>query len=250
MDNNPQYRNVGNLGDILKHAALVSLTKIAIRKAKKKLTYIDTHAFMLSAPCPNPDEWHRIIRSVFAAHESYQDYFMLERHIMENKPYRCSSGLTLDLLSTSGISYCAFLYEKDSQTRKTLKQQLHSEGQEHCEVISDALTIATLKLPPEIDTLLMLVDPFNKLDDELWNAVSKALCNYVNSGIEVIVQVFTYDKNSDAIQWREAPHPIGKPCAHISRQPFHLAVYSMKGLNKDVTQCCQALGWHINGNEL
>src|SRR5208283_2112949 len=175
IESNPQFRNVGNLGDILKHAALVSLAKIAINRTKKKMAYIDTHAFLLSAPCTNAEQWHATMTAEYKALESpYKDYFMAERQIMDNLSYRCSAGLILDLLNASGISYKAYLGESDPQTRAKLTQQLGDEKQEYCEILSEAEVLSTIKLPDDIDTVLMLVDPF-VLDDGLWKAVSSSL---------------------------------------------------------------------------
>lgn len=241
QENNPQYGNVGNLGDILKHAALIALTEIAIGRTENKLAYIDTHAFRLSATCPFPDEWHKVISDEIDAYSGYRTYYDAERQIMQNKPYRCSSGLVLDLINTSHISYCAFLGEKDPETRDRLKHQLHAENQERCKVLSDGLAIANLKLPADVDILLMLVDPF-VLDDKIWNAINMALCNYANSGIEIITQVFTYDIKQDIMQWPETAQ-LGYPCAFISRRPFHLAVYATNALTKDVVKHCEACGW-------
>jgi hypothetical protein len=56
MDNNPQNRNVGNLGDILKHAALVNLAQLHTARNKSKVAYIETHAFKLEATCPNSEQ--------------------------------------------------------------------------------------------------------------------------------------------------------------------------------------------------
>jgi len=172
----------------------------------------------------------------------YKDYFMAERQVMDNLPYRCSAGLVLDLLNASGISYKAYLAESDPQTRTELTQQLGDEKQEHCEIISEAEVLATIKLPDDIDTVLMLVDPF-VLDERLWRAVRLALYNYIKAGIEIIVQVFTFDADNNVRQWQNAPYALGSPCAYISRQPFHLAVYATKGFKKDVLKCCDVFGW-------
>jgi hypothetical protein len=56
MTRNRQFANVGNLGDILKHAALTSLVELLYTRGERLLS-VDTHAFLLEAPCPDPTRW-------------------------------------------------------------------------------------------------------------------------------------------------------------------------------------------------
>ena len=123
LNNNPQYRNVGNLGDILKHAALINLLKLLACHNKSGLAYIESHAFLLNAPCPNPDQWLKEVNKQLSLYQSYRDYLDAEQSIMHSKHYRCSSGLAIDTLKEMGISNpFIILSEKNYDTRTAVKQ--------------------------------------------------------------------------------------------------------------------------------
>ena len=65
---NKQLKNVGNLGDILKHGALVRLAKLMRTKAiKAPLLYFDTHAFLLNAPWTHKLKWKQARRKLNGA---------------------------------------------------------------------------------------------------------------------------------------------------------------------------------------
>ncbi|MDB4945847.1 MAG: hypothetical protein JWP97_5381 [Labilithrix sp.] len=53
-----QLGNVGNIGDILKHAALVELAAWLTRE-RTDVSFVDTHTFQLEAPLPDRARWER-----------------------------------------------------------------------------------------------------------------------------------------------------------------------------------------------
>jgi 23S rRNA A2030 N6-methylase RlmJ len=241
---NPQIGNVGNFGDILKHAMLISLLNLAVKHSSKEIVYIDTHAFKLFAPCTKPDVWIVNVNNLMRDFNQYEIYFELEKQVLKQRPYRCSAGLALDILNISGRKYSAFLGENDSQTRNELRQQLEKESQKRCRIISKAEYVENLQLPADVNTVFILVDPF-ELKDVLWNTICIAINKFRRLNVEVIVQVFTYNKDTSAMRWPGASLLTKQPTATISRLPYHLSVYSSKALSKEVKQCGQVLGWEV-----
>lgn len=243
MKQNPQLRNVGNLGDILKHAALMNLAKMLIGRRRSRFAYIETHAFMLEATCPNPAQWEQETQAVVTGHAAYSDYHTAERRVLDNLPYRCSAGLVIDELKKSNaIDPVIFVAEKDEATRNILKEQLLEEKITNCTVLNDALQLDAINLPDDVQTLLILVDPF-KLDAELWNGIVAALNKIIRPGLDVVLELFTYDKEQSSIYWPSPPVGMIGPISVMHRQPYHLAVYATDTLKKDTNRTCQRLGW-------
>ena len=246
MNNNPQYGNVGNLGDILKHAALINLLKLLTRHNKSGFAYIETHAFLLNAPCPNPARWLQEVKNEIALHPSYKDYLDAELAIMDNKPYRCSAGLAIDTLKKMGINNPSIiLAEKNPDTMATLEVQLRNDRQDSYTLLEDASHFNRLHLPDRIDTLFILVDPF-ELDNILWEGITDSIKTVVKSGLEVILEVFTYDKSRAAVTWPFLNDGVIGPVSVMRRQPYHLAIYSTRAIGADVTRCCSLLGWGVD----
>ena len=242
MDNNPQNRNVGNLGDILKHAALVNLAQLHTARNKSKVAYIETHAFKLEATCPNSEQWAQEVTDEISKYPAYGDYFAAERTIMDNKPYRCSAGLVIDILKKSGaIDPIIVLAEKDTDTRRTLQEQLTHEGNRYFALLDEAASLSSFQFPGNISSVLLLVDPFS-LDDQLWQTVSATLESIMKPGMDVILEVFNYDKTQTVIPWPASSKLIG-PVSVMHRQPYHLAVYATESIRSDIKRCCSLLGW-------
>lgn len=244
--NNPQHRNVGNLGDILKHATLMNLVKMLIGRSSSRLAYIETHTFMLEALCPNHELWRQETTSELATYNAYSDYFIAEKRVLDNLPYRCSAGLIIDQLKKANANNSVIiLAEKDSATREILKGQLSGEQVTNCTVLEDALHLDSIVLPANIKTLLILVDPFI-LDDKLWNGIVSALSKIVKPGIDVVLELFTFDKEQAAVKWPSPPVGMVGPISVMHRQPYHLAVYATDNLKQDTSQVCQGLGWSMH----
>ena len=119
---NRQSRSVGNLGDILKHAALVELASLLASRGAP-VSHVDTHTFLLHAPAADRARWTREVDDLAARHPAYARYAALERAFFERTThYRCSSGLVLDVLSDR--RHCAVLGEANARTRAELAEQI------------------------------------------------------------------------------------------------------------------------------
>ena len=243
IKSNPQLRNVGNLGDIIKHAALINLAKLLISRSKARLAYIETHAFMLEAPCPNPEQWMIDTAAERMKHLAYGDYFTIEKRVTDNLPYRCSAGLVIDELTKSNIADpVLILAEKDAATRNILKTQLIRNQITKYTVLENAFHLSSQKIPDDIDALLVLVDPF-VLDNVLWNDLVEAFNQIIKPGIEMALELFTFDAGQTIIEWPTPPRGMFGPISVMHRQPYHLAVYTTEGFRISAAECCQSLGW-------
>ena len=247
MTSNPQHRNVGNLGDILKHAALMNLAKMLIGRRRSRFAYIETHAFMLEAPCPNPKQWRQATQAELTKYAAYNDYFVAEKRITDRLPYRCSAGLVIDELKKANTTEAVIiLAEQDEDTREILKSQLLREQISNCTVLEDAFDLSSTKLPDDVRTLLILVDPF-ALKADLWNGIVAALSKIVKPEMDVVLELFTFDKEHSEVQWPSPPAGIVGPISVMHRQPYHLAVYATDTLRENVSLTCQELGWRVYG---
>ena len=123
---NRQLGNVGNLGDIIKHAALVELAGL-LAGGRADVSFVDTHTFQLQAPLPDRARWDREVDALTALHPDYERYATLERAALgRNGTYRCSSGLVLDALRDRRA--CAVLGEANSASRAELSAQVARIG--------------------------------------------------------------------------------------------------------------------------
>ncbi len=244
--NNPQLRNVGNLGDILKHAALMNIAKMLTGRNSARFAYIETHAFMLEASCPNPAQWERETKAELTKHPAYNDYYAAEKKVLDKLPYRCSAGLVIDKLKKANATDAVIvLAEKNEATREILRDQLGRNQVKNYTILEDALRLGFIKLPDDVGTLLILVDPFI-LDDQLWNGIVAALSKTVKPEMEVVLELFTFDKKQTAVQWPSPPAGMVGPISVMHRQPYHLAVYATAALRENVSLKCQALGWSMH----
>lgn len=238
---NPQSNNVGNLGDILKHAALVAGVE-ALLKRGRALTYIDTHAYLLEAPCGNPGRWLNESRDLRRQHERYGTYVDLQpRAARRPSVYRCSTGLVIDVgRKLTGATPTLVVAEKNAATRQRLRQQLSTEGIGSFTLLNQAEDLSTVgTLTP--DVLYALVDPFT-LDESLWLTVSPQLSRLAASATHAVVQVFTYEKRS-AVSWPEPPSGLAGPVVTIDADPFHLATYATRSVAEHISAACTGLGW-------
>lgn len=66
---NIQFKNVGNLGDVLKHGALVNLMQeitstMNHHSSSSALCYIDFHTFLARAPFPQHSAWEQRMKDI------------------------------------------------------------------------------------------------------------------------------------------------------------------------------------------
>ncbi len=242
---NRQLNNCGNQGDIIKHAALIKLAKLLLRYGKSRFAYIESHTFMLEVACPSPAQWLQETKAELAKHPAYDDYFNAEKQVLDGQPYRCSAGLVIhELKKANTTDPISILAEKDEATREVLKGQLLKERVRNCTVLEDALDLGSITLPDDVKTILILVDPF-VLDAETWNGIAAGLNKTIKPGMDVVLEVFTYDKQLAKVDWPAPPSGMIGPVSVMHRQPYHLAVYATDTLKDDVGQVCQDLGWSM-----
>lgn len=248
---NKQLKNVGNLGDILKHGALVRLAQLMRNRAiKAPLLYFDTHAFLLQAPWNEELSWKRAVNQQLAAYPYYKDYVRLQvERLGRGEPYRCSAGLVIDVIRD--IPHRIYLAEKDPQTREQLQEQVRAEMIRGVSVVENARQFSDT--PPlggedfeyekEDVALLALVDPF-VLDHAEWAEIARVLAGFITPQSYGVIQLFDYHK-PDAPQphWPQPPEGFLGPVATHVQGPFRHAVFATERMVEPVQEAVRMLGW-------
>jgi len=250
---NKQDENVGNLGDILKHGAMVRLARLAAQRAiRAPVTYIDTHAFQLEAPWNNPLKWKQNINTQLAKHPAYTEYVRREKdRLDDNEDYLCSAGLALDIISER--SYHAILAESDDDTRRTLESQTRQSGHRADFVLGDLSELGEIEPPRDEDededdpaggSTLVLFDPFD-FDADEWNALGDGLEPFIEEETEGIVLAFQFDADAEEAEWPDSHEHFEGPIAVLDEQPYHLAVYATEPMIDRAIDEVANLGWSI-----
>lgn len=236
---NRQLGNVGNLGDILKHAALLELaTLFAGRPAG--VSFVDTHTFQLEAPLAERARWERDVDALAARHPAYERYATLERAALgRNGHYRCSSGLVLDALRDRGA--CAVLGEANAASRAELSAQVAAEHFTNVRVVDDAARVDDAAHVPRRGALLVHVDPF-RLSAELWSRIAPALSAMSGRSTDAVFVLYRYSRNARA-PWPDAPAGTSGPLTETRGGPHEVAAYASPGIAEAVLVTCAALGW-------
>jgi 23S rRNA A2030 N6-methylase RlmJ len=236
---NRQLRNVGNLGDIVKHAALVELATFLARD-HGDVSFVDTHAFQLYAPLADRARWDREVRALVNRHEAYARYEALERASLERTgEYRCSSGLVIDVLGEKRAH--AVLGEANAATRAVLASQVKEEQLENVLVAEDAARVDDASRVREGATLLVHVDPFT-LSDEVWSEIAPALDAMCGRSARAVIVAYRYSRNASA-PWPRAPTGTTGPIGTVRHGPHDFAAYASSELVDDVHAVCASLGW-------
>ena len=228
---NPQYDNVGNLGDILKHAALVNLLDGAMLAWHADAVYVDTHAFRAFAPLPQPLRWRRELRRL--SDDGTNAYYGVYRGVEEaglgsDGFYRCSCGIAAEsifrfMMEPDDRSYPRILAsERHVPTRRLLAQQLKGMTVPH-RLYGDAWELLRTDLPEHAHGALALVDPFTSplRHRELYAETFDRWAR----GRDLVVLLFAHDRQVAAFPWPATWGPTGLQ-ARIDRAPYHLAVYT------------------------
>lgn len=247
---NKQLKNVGNLGDILKHGALVRLANLVRARAiKAPVIYVETHSFLLHAPWNEQLKWKQAVNRQLAEHPYYKDYVRIEAERLERgEPYRCSAGLVLDILR--GAPKQVYLAEHDPDTRARLKQQLEAEHIRNTTVVERAEALRDFSIPggegydfePEEVSLLALVDPF-ELEESEWKQAAEQAARFADKAGCGIILAFDYQREVDAPEWPKPPKNFIGPVATISRAPYHLAAYTTEMMREEIQRTLGFLGW-------
>ena len=91
-----------------------------------------------------------------------------------------------------------------------------------------------------------LVNPF-VLNPAQWTSICNGLTRLAQSVKKrtAVVEVFTFDKTKDHIEWRDAPSGFKGPVATMHRRPYHLATYATEEIAEACARACAALGWKV-----
>lgn len=254
---NEHLENVGNLGDILKHGALVRLAKLMSTKAiKAPLLYFDTHAFQLNAPWNNKLKWKQAVNQELAKHPYYKDYVRLEADRLDkDESYRCSAGLVIDVIND--IPHRVYLAEKDDETRRELQDQVRREPIRCDAIVDEAEKLGDIVPPGGSDyeyeqtdvAVFALVDPF-ELDHSEWAEISGILAGFTTWDSYGVIQVFDFDPDVEENEWPEPPENFYGPVATLDRGPYHNAVYATGCMVEQVHKALELLGWQLHEVEI
>jgi 23S rRNA A2030 N6-methylase RlmJ len=237
---NVQHGNVGNFGDILKHAALVSLAKALSRaNAHTTINYLDTHAYLLTSRLANT-QWQREVMELCVQHPRYEHYYAIEQVFANKGRYLCSAGLARIGLTHPRL----YLSEKDPATREQLQRQLGEQGITPDCVLDEVQQWQTPVCKITAGPLLALIDPF-VLTEAQWQAAVHAVERLHKPGEDGFIEVFTYDKAFPSAGWPEPPRGWVGPVAQMARPPYFLAVYATPSVKECAMDVLQELGWAV-----
>lgn len=239
---NRQLGNVGNLGDVIKHAALVELASLLVARSPSRVSFVDTHAFQLHAPLPDRARWEREVSTLESRHPAYAGYVAKERaSLRRNGHYRCSSGLVIDALGPHRT--CAVLGEANAASRAVLTSQLVAEGLTGVVIVDDASAVDRAAFAPGGGALLVHVDPFS-LSPRSWAAFAPALEAITARSAATALVAYRYSRVARA-PWPTAPERTIGPVAETRGGPHEVAAYASPTLAEAVRAVCASLGWDI-----
>lgn len=269
---NIQFKNVGNLGDILKHGALVNLMQeitsaMNHHSSPSALCYIDFHTFLAKAPFPQHSAWEQRMKDL--NDPAYDKYIEMQCRAYEHdKQYLCSSGMAMSMIdeAQSSVKRC-ILSEQDEATRQKLQKQiddapgnwLSTDANKNMKIDIMHHSTHLDRVASLLDTtagkwrLLCLVDPF-VLDRTEWEAIQQSLARqFPSDTVECAAMiVFTYDRDNNLTSeqvWKDfradknlfCPLPV----ATIHREKFHLAVFSSDNMREKTAEIMKHLQWDI-----
>ena len=235
MTTNLQEDNVGNLGDILKHAALLQLIRFFNGLAGRK-AYLDTHCYLLQGRLVNPN-WSAEVHGLLQAYPLYHDYLRVQQPYIERGAYLCSSGI----VSQQSDDIELMLSESNPDTRDVLQKQLHT-GDIRASIKDDmALWHGHLNIK-DGENIFILLDPF-RLNERLWRDACLLLEQGMAATAHGLLLVFHYDKADGPFAWPRAAVGWDGPVASLSQAPYHLAVYGTPALGQTAARLLVALGW-------
>ena len=113
---NPQDRNAANLGDIVKHAALVKLAWLLSEAAPGGINWLDTHAYKLAAP-RSPEQtvqWRAEVEGLRRSHPAYARY---EASSRRSRATGFTCARRASSFKVGGAKVRAFLSEANAETR-------------------------------------------------------------------------------------------------------------------------------------
>ncbi|MEJ2343928.1 MAG: hypothetical protein P8076_06880 [Gammaproteobacteria bacterium] len=234
---NKQTGNVGNGGDILKHASLMHLAQLlACSHPRSTINYLDTHAFLLRAPLANR-EWNAQVQGLAVAHEAYRGYQILQQGRLAGGEYLCSAGVVAAMLPDARL----FLSERDPATRLLLQRQVRAGGRAAV-ILNDAADWRTWPGPRPAGPLLALIDPF-VLTASDWSTATAAVERFADHGEGGLLLVFNYDRQRPRVKWPRAPRGWNGPVAQMRAPPCFLCAFATPDLADAAARRLAELGW-------
>ena len=241
---NRQLGYVGNLGDIIKHAALVELS-LLLARGRSKVSFVDTHAFQLHAPLPDRARWESDVDTLASRHSAYGTYAALEHASLAlTGHYRCSSGLMLDVLGDRRAS--AVLGEANAASRAELTSQLAAEDvakRTNVLLAHDAAAVDRESTIPAGGALLVHVDPF-ALSLETWSTFAPALHSMAARSAETVMVLYRYSRNART-PWPDARADLVTLVAETRGGPHEVCALASPDIADSVRGVCGALGWTL-----
>jgi 23S rRNA A2030 N6-methylase RlmJ len=236
---NVQTANVGNRGDMLKHAALMHLAQLlARREPRVPVNYLDTHAFLLHAPLANR-EWRQHVQGLAAARPAYGRYQALQQAGLADGDYLCSAGVVAVMLPEALL----FLSECDPTTRALLRRQVDARGRVAV-ILNDAADWRVWRGPRPVGPLLALIDPF-ALTAADWSAAMAAVDGFAGRGEGGLLLVFDYGRRP-VVTWPPPPPGWNGPVARLHAAPYLLCAYATPDLAGAAVETLVALGWQCS----
>lgn len=235
-DPNVQDRNVGNRGDVVKHAALVALATCLRARNPGLVRHAETHTFRLYAPLPDPARWLAEVAALPPC-PALDAYTAAQAPWVARGLYRCSAGLAADTL---GAPVRLLLAEAHGPTRAALAAALAEEALPVEALVPDASALAALASPDLPAPLLVHVDPF---DHPLahWDTVTRLLTAWRAPHHDAVVLAFAYDKTGP-LRWPRPPADLA-PVGHLDAAPYGLAAWTSPGFAADARAALTRLGW-------
>lgn len=232
---NMQAGNVGNEGDILKHAALCALAhRLQKLHPDRTITYLESNAFLRETRLANPD-WAMQTDLLCRQFNGYEAYRSLQAPFATQQRYLCSVGIANSILGKAEN----ILYEADPETGSLLGQQLQQAGDDTRLLGTDHGQLQQLPVIHPKQPLLALIDPFVQTDGLVSNALS--LLAVPDAGVDTVVLLFDYRKHSNPV-WPGATAAVANR-AVMNRSPWHLACY-WRGRNAPAfSPVLESLGW-------
>lgn len=231
VSTNIQHENVGNIGDIVKHAALLELGKLlrSLCGDETTINYLDTHAFQMYAPVADRQQWQGEVDELARKHGGYEHYRSFEMSELDQGRYACSTAVALEALSPKGQPVRLFLAEADSYTRSVLTDQLEQAGYAAELVAENMHSMAESIRRDSAGPVLALVDPFFETDDQyqaIWRAGMETLGRAHAPAEPGAILAYQWRFPGVEPSWPPAPDGWSGPLCEICEgNKHHLAVY-------------------------
>lgn len=229
---NKQDGNVGNLGDVLKHVALLRLLREACRY--DSTLYVETHAYepfpRLAAP-----NWGSLVDDLPASTWA-ADYHRLQKPWVDDGHYLASTGIASVVLDPRRAAFV--LCESNPGTRSRLRHHLPAAS-----VLEDACRLPeALVCASRLRSVVALIDPFSLVTAEAVRWI-RAVAEAGHEADFVATLVFTFGSRPE---WNSLGGVLPL-VASISRPPFQLALFmkmKLAGVDGEIlVRDLVELGW-------